>query len=113
MPKKFLFICLIVGCLTASFIPNSFAGGKAKPVPIPTLTPRSAFSGSKACQLNPTVPLSPPFSLGYSRDIMWAPTHGTDTCGGYGSPLYLIVINNCPYFIDAPANWVYLEKTYT
>ena len=46
-------------------------------VPIPSLTAQSAFLDAQNCQLNPTVSMTPPFSLGFNRDPMWAPTHGT------------------------------------
>ena len=67
----------LVGVLLLISGSNSFAVTKVKPVPTPVLTPRSIFSDPQSCQLNSVVPQSPPFSLGYSRDPRWAPTHGT------------------------------------
>ncbi len=45
--------------------------------PIPSLTAQSAFLDAQNCQLNPTVSMTPPFSLGFNRDPRFAPTHGT------------------------------------
>ena len=45
--------------------------------PIPSLTAQSAFLDAQKCQLNQTVSMTPLFSLGFNRDPMWAPTHGT------------------------------------
>lgn len=77
MQKSPLRALFLAGVLLINSGSIAAAVTKVKPVPTPVLTSQSVFSSPQSCQLNSTVPQSPPFSLGYTRDPKFAPTHGT------------------------------------
>lgn len=76
--RKFLTSGLLgIAVISITLVNFNPALGKTRTVPTPPLSPRSFFSSVDSCKLESSAPKSPPFALGYTRDDVWAPTHGT------------------------------------